>query len=106
MKLILHVEERTVGNELAGEPAESWARVRREFFDIEPLTGREYVQAQQMQSNVSHKMTSPWFPGYSSRQRLTRGDDKNNPERVFNVASVVNVGENNRQLEWMCQEAV
>jgi SPP1 family predicted phage head-tail adaptor len=106
MKQILHIEERTTGNELAGEPPETWTRVTREWFDVEPLTGREYIQAQQVQSSVSHKMRSPYLGGMHSGMRLTAGENAAEPSRVFNVASVVNVGENNRELEWMAEEVV
>jgi SPP1 family predicted phage head-tail adaptor len=106
MKQILHIEQRTVGNELAGEEAETWVRILREWFDIQPLTGREYVEAQAVQSNVSHKATCPFFAGANSKMRLTLGENANTPERVFNVESVVNVGENNRLLEWMVKEEV
>ena len=108
MKTILYVEERTVGNELAGEPAESWRRIWREWFSVEPLSGREYMQAQQMQSNVSHKLRCAYPIGkaFDSRMRLTEGDDKNNPRRTFNVQSVVDVGNDHRELQWMVEEAV
>lgn len=105
MKIQLHIEENTPGNELAGEDADNWERVRREWFEITPLTGREYVQARQMQSDVSHRLRCVYFPGAHSLMRLTAGDDSSSPERTFHVESVVNVGEENRFLEWMCREA-
>jgi SPP1 family predicted phage head-tail adaptor len=106
MKQILNIEERTVGNELAGEPAETWVVTRREWFDLQPLTGSEYVQAQQVQANISHKATSPFLIGVSTKMRLTVKNEAGVNVRTFNVESVVNVGENNRELEWMLREVV
>jgi head-tail adaptor len=106
MKHILHVEERTVGNELADGADEKWERIWAEYFSIEPLTGREYIQAQQVQSDVSHKLRCVFHKDTAGRTdyRLTAGADKDNPTRVFNVKSVVNVKEMNRELEWMATE--
>lgn len=101
---LLHIEERTVGNELAGEPAETWARLKAEWFAIEPMTGREYVQAQQLQNSVSHKLRSVYLAGCHPGMRLTAGEDAENPTRTFNVESVVDVGEQHRELEWMATE--
>jgi SPP1 family predicted phage head-tail adaptor len=102
-KFILTVEQDTVGNELAGEPSEA-ETVCSVWGNIQPLTGREYQQAQQMQSNVSHKITTELLPQNlgpaTSRMRLKHGT------RTFEVQSVVNVEERNRELEWMCTEVV
>ena len=94
----LSVEANTPGNEAFGEPAESWEEVWKVWGDIRPMQGNEYVQAQQAQSSVSHKITTRYFPGANSQMRLVHG------ERVYNVESVVNVDERNRFLEWMCRE--
>jgi head-tail adaptor len=71
-----------------------------------PMGGREYNQAQQMQATVTHKLRSVYFSGANPRMRLTAGQNSAEPDRVFNVASVINVEEKNRHLEWMCEESV
>ncbi len=104
---LLYLEDRSVGNELAGEPAETWTRrARPEWVSIQPLTGNEYMQAQQMQATVSHKLRCVFLQGCHPGMRLTAGEDANNPSRVFNVESVVDVEERHRELEWMVKEAV
>lgn len=104
MKLVLDIEDRTLGNELAGEPAETWALVQREYFDLRPLTAREYVAGQQVQSTTSHMATSPYLSGMHTGLRLVTRNEAGEVSRQFNAESVVNVGENNRQLEWRLQE--
>ncbi len=104
--LKLYIETFTERNEL--DPAagvdEGWTRVGHAYFVSQPMTGREYSQAQQMQATVTHKMESEYLAGMTPRHRLTAGEDANNPDRIFNVASVVNVKEKNRKLEWMVEE--
>ena len=116
MNMILTVQENTPGNELEGEDVENWADLRDEWFDLRPLSGREYQQAQQIQSNVTHNATSIYFSGANSRLRLIRREivESEDPEvetqpqivRTFNVESVVNVDERNRELLWRLEEAV
>jgi SPP1 family predicted phage head-tail adaptor len=96
----LTIEEDVIGNELAGEPATTSQEFARAFGAIMPLTGNEYVRAQQMDATVSHKIRTEYIAGVNPRMRLKHGD------RTFNVVSVVNVEERNRELEWMCTEVV
>lgn len=105
MKYILHVETPIVRSELAGEPVGEFERTgRREWFDVRPLSGREYTQTQQIQSNVTHELRCVYFAGANTSMRLTAGDDAENPSRTFNVESVVNENEANRFLVWRVVE--
>jgi SPP1 family predicted phage head-tail adaptor len=101
---ILYVETPVLRSELAGEPVGEYERTgERQFFDIRPLSGREYVQAQQVQSTATHELRCVYFAGANTSMRLTAGESET-PTRVFNVESVVNDNENNRSLVWRCQE--
>lgn len=101
----LHVETPVLRSELSGEPMGEYERTSRAArFKIKPVTGREYVQGQQFQSNITHELKCPYFAGANSAMRLTAGDDAGNPTRIFNVESVVNENEANRFLVWRCVE--
>jgi SPP1 family predicted phage head-tail adaptor len=101
----LHIEVPIMRSELQGEPVGEYARTgRKAKFKIVPLTGREYVQAQQVQSNVTHELKCPYFSGANSSMRLTAGEEAATPSRIFNVESVVNEKEQNRFLVWRCVE--
>lgn len=101
----LYVEAPVVRSELQGEPVGDYQRTgRKAKFKITPLSGREYVQAQQVQSNVTHELKCPYFAGANSSMRLTAGEVAATPTRIFNVESVVNENEANRFLVWRCVE--
>lgn len=107
--LLLWIETYTEANELdpesGGEP--QWTRRERpEWFEALPISGSEYSQAQQMNATVSHKLRCVYLPGCNPRMRLTAGENANNPARVWNVRSVVNENEQNRNLVWMAEEVV
>jgi SPP1 family predicted phage head-tail adaptor len=65
---------------------------------IEPLDGAEYIAGQQSNSRTTHKITTHYFGGANARMRILCGG------RVFNVESVINLGEMNRFLQWRCEE--
>ena len=86
-------------DDLAGVP-EQWQTVHKTWGDVRPLSGREYVQAQAMQADVTHIVTTRLMSGANPRQRLLIDD------RVFEIESVVNVQEAGRWSQWRCREAV
>lgn len=99
---ILFVEAPNSGNELLGEPVGGYARTgRKEWFEIRPLSAREFAQGQQIQSVVTHELKCPFFAGANNSMRLANEAGT----RVFNVDSVVNENEANRFLVWRCTEA-
>jgi SPP1 family predicted phage head-tail adaptor len=98
---ILHVEVPVPGNELEGTPVGGFARTgQKAWFEIRPLSSRELVVGQQIQSLVSHELKCAFFTGAHNAMRLTNEAGT----RIFNVESVVNENESNRFLVWRCVE--
>lgn len=105
MHTILHVETPIVRSELAGEPIGGYERTgRREWFQIRPLSSRELVIGQQIQSLATHELKCHYFAGANNAMRLTAGEVAATPSRIFNVESVVNENEANRFLVWRVVE--
>ena len=77
-----------------------WTKKRAEWFLIEPLSAREFNQADQMQSQATHNGRCHYFDGANSGMRLVYGS------RIFHVESVFNDREDNRFLAWKLIEAV
>ena len=101
---LLHIEEPVDGNELAGIPIGTYERTgARAWFEVRTQGGREYLQAQQMQSAATHQLRCVRFSGAHSRMRLTAGEGET-PTRVLNVLSVVDENDGGRFLVWQCQE--
>lgn len=92
------VQTRTIGNDLAGEPVETWTTTRSEWGDLRPASVREYEQGQQMQSEITHVCWMRYFDGCNARQRLVI------ESRTFDVVGVFNVDERNRFLKWQLKE--
>jgi SPP1 family predicted phage head-tail adaptor len=67
---------------------------------IVPLSGREVLQAGQLQTPVSHRILIRYRPDVTGAMRLVLGT------RVFNIRAAVNVDGRDRWLELMCEEGV
>ena len=70
-----------------------WARV-------EPLLGREALQAMQLKAPVSYRVTMRWRDDITAAMRLVWG------ARVLNIRSIINPDERRRYIELMCEEGV
>ena len=57
-------------------------------------------QAQQMQADVTHRVRFRYVAGVTAKMRVLYG------ARIFNVLSVINPEERNREIVLMCKELV
>ena len=79
----------------------TWETFASAWASIEPLIGREYFAQQREQATVSHKIRMRYQPGITHRgMRVTWGT------RLFEIESVLNVGERDREIVLMCSENV
>lgn len=70
------------------------------WASVEPLTGREFIEAKAYSADVTHRVRMRYLSGITSKHQLRLGT------RRLNIEAVINVGERNRELELMCKEAV
>lgn len=97
----VEVLEKVAGRDSFGAEVTAWATVATVWASVEPLRGREYIEAKQGQVEVSHRVVMRhWLDvGPEMRLRLEGG-------RVLEIESVINPLERNERLELMCREAV
>lgn len=81
-----------------GDVLKSWATFADRWASIEPLTGRELMKAQQVSSEVTHKVTIRYLAGVTPQHRILFGS------RVFNINSVLDSMEQHKELVLMCNE--
>ena len=60
------------------------------WANVEPMSGREVVHAQQQQQNLTHRITTRYRTDITTDSRLLWGS------RIFNVRSVMTVSERDR----------
>ena len=79
----------------------TWVTAATVWASVEPLRGREYIEAKQGQVEVSHRVVMRSFPAVDSSMRLRLDGG-----RVLEIESVINPLERGERLELMCREMV
>src|SRR5215211_8132444 len=70
----IRIEERTTVRDEYGGETTTWGYVADVAASIEPLTGRDYVAAQQAQSRITARIRIRYLPGITSEMRVRYGD--------------------------------
>ena len=84
-----------------GAEVETWTDLHTGVWaSVEPLIGREYMAAKQLTADVSHKIRIRYIKGLSPEMRIVWGT------RYFEIVSIINVQERNRELVIMATEDV
>ncbi len=93
------IERLTQGQDEYGAPSGSWEPVGTFAASIEPLTGREYLAAFAIQSEVTTRLRLRFVPGILPSDRATyRGI-------TYDVLSIINREMRNIELELMCKSS-
>jgi SPP1 family predicted phage head-tail adaptor len=88
-----------------GQAVQTWATLATIWCQISPLSGREALIAQQVQSEITHQVICRYRPELAvpkavATYRLLFG------ARVFNITSSVNKDERNREITLMATEGL
>lgn len=66
-----------------GEFVTDWVDVARVWADVRPLSGREFIASQQVQSKVTARITIRYRAGIAASQRVLQRDTTYNIEAVL-----------------------
>lgn len=80
------------------QPEPRWVRVAYLWASIEPISGREFFQAQQIVASVTHRIRCRYRPGVRTTQQIRWQG------RVYQIGAVLNILERNEWLEIMATE--
>lgn len=94
------IQTKTISQGTTGEFIETWADTATRWAAIEPLEGREYWQAQQLNTETTAKITIRHYPGLTTVNRIKFGS------RYFDIVSVQNQKEGNKYTVLMCKEVI
>lgn len=101
------LERRQDSRDGFGAVHSSWAEFARVWAGVEPIGGREYFQAQSVQSEVSVRIRVRWRGdvagmGEPSLIRVAV-EERDGETRTYEVESVIDVGGRGREIELMCR---
>jgi SPP1 family predicted phage head-tail adaptor len=81
-----------------GERITTWSTVAIVWAAVEPLRGREFFDAEQVQAEISHRVIMRYRSGRESTMRLLH------KERVLHIGTIIDVDERHREMQLMCRE--
>jgi SPP1 family predicted phage head-tail adaptor len=97
-KLVIIQEEAETLDPQTGEPLPGWGAFATPWMSCEPMTGNERALAQQTIAVGSHRFKCWYIAGVTAKMRLSMDG------RHFNIKSVINIEEANRELIIMADE--
>lgn len=98
-RIIIH--QNTPTRDANGGEVESWSVLAYRWASLEPINGREYFTAQQTASEVTHRVRIRYdytVKTVTPKMRIVYGS------RTFDIESVINPRESNKELVLMCRE--
>ncbi len=98
----VEIQRASETREADGGITPKWRTIAHRYASIEPLKGREFWSAQQVNSAVTHKIKLRFLAGLlaTDRIRMVHGG------RIFNIAPPLDVMERRREMVIMASEAV
>lgn len=94
------IESRSSSLDAAGQQLRSWSTFGTVYAGIRPLSGREGVLAEAVQSAVTHEVTIRYLSGVNATMRVNFGG------RYFAIHAVRNTDERNREMVLDCVEGL
>lgn len=92
------LRSKVVAQDAWGAPVETWSDVATVWAAIEPLSGREFFAAAQVQAEQLTRITIRHRSGVTPSLRVVWGD------RSFDVQAVIDWRERHEFLQLMCRE--
>lgn len=91
------VERFTSTEDELGQPIETWAPLFTCWAAVEPLTGREYLAAAALVSEVTARIRMRFRPWMTAQDRVVHNGT------TYGIESMVDVRSGNRELVLMCK---
>ena len=100
LKKRITIEQPTGTADALGEPVQTWATWAVLWAALQPLVGTERLQAAQVNANADVKVTIRYYLGLipTVKMRIRYGT------RMFQIVSVQNIDEHNREVDLLTIE--
>lgn len=86
-----------------GEPTDLWTTIADTWAAVEPLAGREFFNAQQVQSDVTTRIVCRYSSALSS---VTPKDRIKHGSAIYDIRSVIDPDSRHRELQFMCTQHI
>lgn len=98
---IITIQIRTMAQDDAGQPTESWRTFAQCYANIKPKVGKDYLESKQLINEITHDITIRYRRHIKPKMRILYED------RIFEiVAPPIDPEEKRRWLYLKCKELV
>jgi len=94
------IQQPTESVDAFGQAIKSWSTYAQPFAAVEPLRGREYFASQQFNAEITTRIRLRYLSGVTPKMRVSFDG------RIYNIQSIIDVSERNRETHLMCSEGV
>jgi SPP1 family predicted phage head-tail adaptor len=94
------IQQRQFGEDSYGSTTEDWADIVKVRAGIFPLGGSEFFKANEINSQITHRVHIRYVPGITPDMRIVLN------ERSLMITSISNYQERNIELQMYCKELV
>lgn len=96
----LALQTSTDSKDAGGGLVETWATVATVWGSVKPLKGEDKVNAQLVNSEITHSIKIRYRPGVNAQGRILFGS------RIFQLFEVLNIDERNREMHIGAKEVL
>jgi SPP1 family predicted phage head-tail adaptor len=96
----ISIQSRSITRDAGGGAVDTWATVTdgTRPAEVRPISSGERFSDQQLQEVVTHRISCRWLSGITTKHRILFGT------RAFDIQSVINWSERDRELTMFCVE--
>ena len=94
------IQDYTESQDSYGAVTKTWSDYATIWASIEPVRGREFWDSKQINAEITAKITIRYLSGITPKMRIKYG------ARIFEIISVINPEERNKELQLMVKESV
>lgn len=99
------LQQRSIEQDVTGGQLSTWTDIATVWAEVMPLSGRELITAQSINSETSHQITLRWQSAFANPKALAAMRVVFNG-RYFNITAAINEDEGNRILTLMATEGL
>ncbi|KRE33424.1 phage head closure protein [Paenibacillus sp. Soil724D2] len=81
-----------------GEKIVQWDDIITVKAGVYPISGKDYISAVQVNSEITHKISLRFVPNITADMRVKFGS------RLFTIIAILNFQEKDRELQLVCKE--
>lgn len=96
LRKLITIQQQGISSDEFGAQVITWSTYYIAWADAQPLQGREYFAGQQFQSKVDTKFVLRYVAGVTPKMRILCNS------LPYDIESVINIDERNRELHIMC----